>query len=89
MKACSTVRVCLGDRTFNVEFKEVQKKKCLDICALNLMLSYGTSLLPNCGRQQYGAPLRSWRFELLRVSAVRASRLHSRDRVKYKTNYGV
>eukprot|EP00965_Chrysotila_dentata_P176726 5836661-Pleurochrysis_carterae.AAC.1 len=28
-----------------------------------------------CGRHQYGAPLRPWRYELLRVSAVRASRL--------------
>eukprot|EP00965_Chrysotila_dentata_P173303 5720421-Pleurochrysis_carterae.AAC.1 len=28
-----------------------------------------------CGRHQYGGPLRSWRYESLWVSAVRASRL--------------
>eukprot|EP00965_Chrysotila_dentata_P026661 883905-Pleurochrysis_carterae.AAC.1 len=34
-----------------------------------------------CGRQQYGATLRPWRVESLRVSAVRASRLRIRDRL--------
>eukprot|EP00965_Chrysotila_dentata_P023432 776872-Pleurochrysis_carterae.AAC.2 len=28
-----------------------------------------------CGRHQYGAPLRLWRYKSLRVSTVRASRL--------------
>eukprot|EP00965_Chrysotila_dentata_P028766 955920-Pleurochrysis_carterae.AAC.1 len=34
-----------------------------------------------CGRHQYGAPLRPWRYELLRISAVRTSRLRIRDRM--------
>eukprot|EP00965_Chrysotila_dentata_P251976 6210403-Pleurochrysis_carterae.AAC.1 len=33
------------------------------------------------GRHQYGAPLRPWRYESLRGSAVRASRLRIRDRM--------
>eukprot|EP00965_Chrysotila_dentata_P258806 6213348-Pleurochrysis_carterae.AAC.1 len=34
-----------------------------------------------CGRYQYGAPLRSWRYKSLCVSTVRASRLRIRDRM--------
>eukprot|EP00965_Chrysotila_dentata_P179343 5922128-Pleurochrysis_carterae.AAC.1 len=34
-----------------------------------------------CGKHQYGAPLRPWRYESLRVSAVRASRLCIRERM--------
>eukprot|EP00965_Chrysotila_dentata_P152102 5025887-Pleurochrysis_carterae.AAC.1 len=37
--------------------------------------------LRTCGRHQYGAALRSWCYESLRVSAVRASRLRIRDRM--------
>eukprot|EP00965_Chrysotila_dentata_P073192 2418484-Pleurochrysis_carterae.AAC.1 len=34
-----------------------------------------------CGRHQYSAPLGPWRYELLLVSTVRASRLRIRDRM--------
>eukprot|EP00965_Chrysotila_dentata_P159904 5281817-Pleurochrysis_carterae.AAC.1 len=40
-----------------------------------------------CGRHQYGdAPLRPWRYESLRVSAVRAFRLRIRDRMDLQFN---
>eukprot|EP00965_Chrysotila_dentata_P097751 3231818-Pleurochrysis_carterae.AAC.6 len=34
-----------------------------------------------CGRHQYNAPLRSWHYKSLRVSAVHASRLRISDRM--------
>eukprot|EP00965_Chrysotila_dentata_P185637 6128732-Pleurochrysis_carterae.AAC.1 len=41
------------------------------ISRLSLIVTRGAT----CGRHQYGAPLRSWRYKSLRVSAVCASRL--------------
>eukprot|EP00965_Chrysotila_dentata_P197598 6178284-Pleurochrysis_carterae.AAC.1 len=35
--------------------------------------------LAECGRHQYGAPLRPWRYESLRIRAVRALSLRIRD----------
>eukprot|EP00965_Chrysotila_dentata_P004485 145882-Pleurochrysis_carterae.AAC.1 len=37
-----------------------------------------------CERHQYGAPLRPWRYKSLRVSAVRDSGLHIRDRMNLR-----
>eukprot|EP00965_Chrysotila_dentata_P197094 6177989-Pleurochrysis_carterae.AAC.1 len=54
-------------------------------CAAYLLHGYDSPICHKvfimfCERHQYGAPPQSWRYESLRVSAMRASRLRIRNK---------